>query len=482
MLDREVREKFKEFQEKSGKYGDLDIDDVRFEKVQLSNSKYFEINPKKSEIDEVLLEKNIDVSFVPLANINPFIGEIEKFEVRKILDVKKGYTYFKENDVIFTKVTPSMENGNFAIAKNLINGIGFGSSEYHIFRCKNVHNKLLWFLFRADFFRNRAKKTMKGSGGLKRVPLEFFDTQYIPIPKDLNKKYTSYVIQEVIVEFLEYSFDEQAKIKQTIDKRYDIFTRLREALIPSTFHRDYVKVRFTKYAKEKDIGFNITDVEFEIKRIHADKDNLGDLICEKRMGFTPETDNNGDINWFSVRDLGNNKKLYINNPNTSKKTTMNLIKQQVDKKNTGKSEKLIPIKKNDILISFKLTVGVVKIYNSAKPAYCNEAIDILTMSDNIYSKYVAYNCMLEYPKYGTKTNNGVTLNDDDKKKIKIFIPKPLENYTSYEIQKIIANFIEDIDNELQVEFDKMDKAYKALKRLHTAYLARTFTLIDWGEK
>ena len=37
MLDREVREKFKEFQEKSGKYGDLYIDDVRFVKVKLSN-------------------------------------------------------------------------------------------------------------------------------------------------------------------------------------------------------------------------------------------------------------------------------------------------------------------------------------------------------------------------------------------------------------------------------------------------------------
>jgi len=459
MLDREVREKFKEFQEKTGngKYNDLDIDEVRFKKVKLSDSKYFEINPKKSEIDEAILNDNIDISFVPLANINPDNGEIEKFEIRKILDVKNGYTYFKENDVIFTKVTPSMENGNFAIAKNLMNGIGFGSSEYHIFRCKNIHNKLLWFLFRADFFRNRAKKTMKGSGGLKRVPLEFFDTQYIPIPKPLNKKYTSFLIQEAIVEFLEYSFDVQDKIKQRIDKRYDIFIRLRKALIPSTFHRDYIKVRFAKYAKEKSIGFNITDVEFE---------------------FSPKTDNHGDINWFRIEDLNAHKSLVIDNISTIKKTT----KDKVIAKNGKKSSKNKPIQKGDILVSFLATPGITKIYNSDEVAYCNQAIDILTVNEGIYNKYVAYNCMLEYPKYGKIQTMGLNLNDEDKKKIKIFIPKPLKNYTSYQIQKIIADFIEDIDNELQIEFDKMDKAYEALERLHTAYLARTFTLIDWGEK
>jgi len=201
------------------------------------------------------------------------------------------------------------------------------------------------------------------------------------------------------------------------------------------------------------------------------------------MGFTPKTSSMGNINWFSVKDLGEIKGLYINNPNSRKKTTMELIKQSIDKRNTGKSEKLISIKKNDILISFKLTVGVVKIYNSDEPLYCNEAIDILTVDEKVTdSRYIAYNCILEYPNYGTKTNNGVTLNDDDKKNIKIFIPKDLENYSSLEIQKIIADFIEYTENRLQKEFDRMDKGYDNLRLLHKTYLARTFSLINWGAK
>ena len=178
------------------------------------------------------------------------------------------------------------------------------------------------------------------------------------------------------------------------------------------------------------------------------------------MGFTPDRDSSGDINWYTVRDLGKVDGLYINNPKTNEKTTIELIKETVDKKDTGKSEKLIPIRKGDILISFKLTVGVVKIYNSDTPAYCNEAIDILTVNDGIYNKYVAYNCILEYPKYGTKTNNGFTLNDESKKEIKIFIPKPLDNYTSFEIQKAIVDFLEDRSKMLdgiKVNIDKQDR-------------------------
>jgi hypothetical protein len=280
------------------------------------------------------------------------------------------------------------------------------------------------------------------------------------------------------VEFLEDGFARIERIRANIDKRYNLVERLEKSLIPSAFMRDYIKVSFGKYAKEHGIGFGIMDVEFEIKRLHSN--NEDELICKKKMGFTPQTIAEGTINWFSVKDLGQAKELYIDKPNTLKKTTMNLIKQQVDKNNTGKSEKLISIKKGDILISFKLTVGVVKIYNSDELAYCNEAIDILTLNNGYDNRYIAYNCMLEYPKYGTKTNNGVTLNDEDKKQIKMYIPKPLNNYTSLEIQKIIADFIEIKQKKIQRHYDKLEVGYDALRRLHKTYLARTFTLIDWG--
>ena len=50
--------------------------------------------------------------------------------------VKGKYTYFANEDIIMAKVTPCFENGNIAIAKNLKNNVGFGSSELFVFRTK----------------------------------------------------------------------------------------------------------------------------------------------------------------------------------------------------------------------------------------------------------------------------------------------------------------------------------------------------------
>ena len=466
MLDAEVRVKFKIFQksEDGRKYRDLEIDDVRFKEVSLADDEYFEFIKGKNKYIQRYIKVNegkypILGSSLKNGCISAYIKPIDNRDVVN----QKCVTFNKDNA---KGSVPFFRDYSFLMDRHHIAII----PESELVDAKYLEKALIHFF-----------KIKKFGWGDNVADVSAVKKHSVPIPNDLSKTYTSFEIQDAIVAFLENSFEKNARIKENIDKRYDLFRRLDKALIPSTFIKDYVKVAFGRYAKEHDIGFNITDVEFEIKRIHSD--NKNDVICKKRMGFTPTISSSGDINWFSVKDLGEVDGLYINNPNSRKKTTMALIKQSVDKNNTGKSEKLIPIKKGDILISFKLTVGVVKIYNSNKPLYCNEAIDILTIDETIVdNRYVAYNCMLEYMKYGTRTNNGITLNDDDKKKIKIFVPKDLENYTSLEIQKIIADFIEATQNRIQKEFDKMDVGYDALKRLHKAYLARTFTLIDWEKE
>ncbi len=94
-----------------------------------------EINPKKSEISN--LKNDTEVSFVPMADMNE--NQIDFFvnQIKPLYEVFKGYTYFKEDDVLLAKVTPCFENGKAGVAKNLTNGIGFGSSEYYIFRPNN---------------------------------------------------------------------------------------------------------------------------------------------------------------------------------------------------------------------------------------------------------------------------------------------------------------------------------------------------------
>ena len=47
---------------------------------------------------------------------------------------KKSYRPFRDGDVLVAKITPSMENGKGALARDLINSVGFGSTEFHVLR------------------------------------------------------------------------------------------------------------------------------------------------------------------------------------------------------------------------------------------------------------------------------------------------------------------------------------------------------------
>ena len=87
---------------------------------------------------------------------------------------KKGFTFFKNNDVLLAKITPCFENGKSAVAQNLINGIGAGSTEFMVFRCnESILPKYLYFNLNTDSFRQNGTLNMSGSVGHKRVPKEF---------------------------------------------------------------------------------------------------------------------------------------------------------------------------------------------------------------------------------------------------------------------------------------------------------------------
>ncbi len=465
MLDTEVREKFKEFQEKTGKYNDLDINDVRFENKPFDFiAKFPPMSRISGGVDKSIQEYN----------------ELLKEEQKDYFPLISGTT---ENNQISGYIYKNRLSKNSLSNSNVISWTRINSELFFIQEepvCTNDdsfimdvndNNSIKYIQYSAM----TAMKYKRFNWGNKAGKNKVKEVE-VPIPKDLDQTYTSFKIQEAIVEFLEYSFEKQKRIKESIDKRYALYKRLDNALIPSTFIQDYVKVAFGRYAKENNIDFSIMDVDFEIKRIHSD--NKDELICKKRMGFTPKTSINDNINWFRVEDLNATNGLFIDNPNTVKKTTM----KKVIAKNGKKSSKNISIQKGDILVSFLATPGIVKIYNSDEVVYCNQAIDILTVTNDVDNRYIAYNCMLEYPKYGKLQTMGFNLNDEDKKKINIYIPKALDNYTSLEIQKIIADFMEFTKNRIQKEFDRMDECYDALERLHKAYLARTFTLIDWEMK
>lgn len=140
------------------------------------------LNPKLEP--DVRPAADAPVTFVPMAAVDERLAAITAPEVRPYAEVQKGYTPFAEGDVLFAKVTPCMENGKAAIASGLIGGIGFGSTEFHVLRpdTRLLMPEYLLHFVRQPQFREQAKAAFVGTGGLQRVPSDFFKRVKLPLP------------------------------------------------------------------------------------------------------------------------------------------------------------------------------------------------------------------------------------------------------------------------------------------------------------
>ena len=144
-----------------------------------------EINPRAEVLDD-----NTLVSFVAMPDVSED-GKINVDTYRAYGEVKKGFTNFKEGDVLFAKITPCMENGKGALATGLENGLGFGSTEFHVLRpnAAIVLGEWLYYLTSWSAFRKDAEKHMTGSAGQKRVPKSFLENYEVDVPPIDDQEY-----------------------------------------------------------------------------------------------------------------------------------------------------------------------------------------------------------------------------------------------------------------------------------------------------
>ena len=122
------------------------------------------------------------VTFVPMEKVSAEYGDAD-LSLCKVIEEAKGYTRFKNNDLIWAKITPCMENGKSAVVNNLKAGIGCGSTEFHVFRALdgiNIH--YIHALLRLKSLRKHAALHFTGSAGQQRVSSGFFKGLTIPKP------------------------------------------------------------------------------------------------------------------------------------------------------------------------------------------------------------------------------------------------------------------------------------------------------------
>lgn len=140
-----------------------------------------EINPPKPSKNA--LPPDAAVTFVPMPAVDADLGAITAPSERPFAEVRSGYTAFRDGDVIMAKITPCMENGKAAIVREMRNGLGFGSTEFHVLRPNGTAlAEYLYYYIRQEWFRTAAEAEMTGSVGQRRVPVEFLSNSPIPLP------------------------------------------------------------------------------------------------------------------------------------------------------------------------------------------------------------------------------------------------------------------------------------------------------------
>ncbi|MBI2228741.1 MAG: restriction endonuclease subunit S [Deltaproteobacteria bacterium] len=140
-------------------------------------------------------------SFVPMAAVDERLGIIVRPEIRPFAEVRKGYTFFLEGDVLFAKITPCMQNGKHAIARDLRDGIGFGTTEFHVLRPTSVIiPEWVHYFIRQPAILRAATAYFTGAVGQQRVPETYLADLEISLPPLSEQKRIAAILNEQMAE------------------------------------------------------------------------------------------------------------------------------------------------------------------------------------------------------------------------------------------------------------------------------------------
>jgi type I restriction enzyme S subunit len=148
--------------------------------------------------------------------------------IKQYEEVRKGFTHFLNGDLLFAKITPCMENGKVAVVSNLKNGVGFGSTEFHVIRpFGKIPSNLIFFYVLQESFRKDARQQMTGTAGQLRVPSRYLSEAVFPFPP-LDE-------QQIIVEEIERCLSAVDEIEAMIEQSLKQAERLRQSILKKAF-------------------------------------------------------------------------------------------------------------------------------------------------------------------------------------------------------------------------------------------------------
>lgn len=201
-----------------------------------------ELNPRRPLIDR---SDDTPTSFIPMESVNAVSGTVTDLRIRPFGEIKKGYTYFADGDVLFAKITPCMQNGKHAIAQWLLDGIGFGTTEFHVLRPRtDIVSEWIHFFVRQPAFLFEATEHFTGTVGQQRVPQDYLSNCEIPLPPIPEQQRISAILkgQMAVVD----------KTRAASQARFDAIKALPAAFLKSAFQglssQSWPKLPFGKVA------------------------------------------------------------------------------------------------------------------------------------------------------------------------------------------------------------------------------------------
>ena len=160
--------------------------------------------------------------------IRPYVGMDRLSEQYMYFDSKESRkstagAKFRNNDVIFPRITPCLENGKrgyvFCLGQD---EVAVGSTEFIVFREQQLPSEYIYLLTCYQPFRRHAENFMVGASGRQRVSADCFDFFFLPLPpKDLLDSFV-----DKVKPFFEQIKNLQLENKNLVETRDKLLPRL----------------------------------------------------------------------------------------------------------------------------------------------------------------------------------------------------------------------------------------------------------------
>ena len=383
-------------------------------------SDFIEINPK------VTLKSGTKYSFVEMKDLS----ESQKFVLPSQLIEIKGGARFQNFDTLFARITPCLQNGKICQVKGLKNSIGFGSTEFLVFRGKEgiSNTDFVYYLSRYDIVRKFAEQNMIGTSGRQRVSKDAFENIELFLP-DLPT-------QTAIAEILS-SLDDKIELNNKINQEL-------ENLAQTFFKQWFIDFEFPNQNGEpyKSSGGEMVDSElgeipegWEVKRLSE--------IVKLTGGGTPKRSEdkywNGKISWFSVQDVPSNSDVIV--IETKEKITLEGL--------NNSSTKILPI--GTTIITARGTVG--KLAFVASPMAMNQSCYGVNGNDSIGPIFNYLNLFKSIDELKRNTHGAVfdTITSSTFETIKTLLPESsILNKFEITLNPLFSIFVENVKENIEL--------------------------------